>query len=62
MGGEDGDHRDGATAKYLGLESGALREQGRFACATCDGALPRFRNKPLVVVGGAIRRWRRRFF
>jgi thioredoxin reductase (NADPH) len=22
------------------------------ACAVCDGALPRFRNKPLVVVGG----------
>ena len=22
------------------------------ACAVCDGFLPRFRNKPLVVVGG----------
>jgi len=22
------------------------------ACAVCDGALPRFRNKPLVVIGG----------
>src|SRR5207253_293489 len=26
--------------------------QGVSACAVCDGALPRFRNKPLVVVGG----------
>ena len=25
---------------------------GVSACAVCDGALPRFRNKPLVVVGG----------
>src|SRR5690606_16826402 len=22
------------------------------ACAVCDGALPRFRNQPLIVVGG----------
>src|SRR5690606_22752072 len=26
--------------------------RGVSACAVCDGALPRFRNKPLVVVGG----------
>ena len=25
---------------------------GVSACAVCDGALPRFRNQPLVVVGG----------
>ena len=26
--------------------------KGVSGCATCDGALPRFRNKPIVVVGG----------
>jgi thioredoxin reductase (NADPH) len=30
----------------------AYRNRGVSACAVCDGALPRFRNKPLVVVGG----------
>jgi len=43
----------GATAKYLGLASEKrFLNNGVSACATCDGALPRFRNKELVVVGG----------
>jgi len=43
----------GASANYLGLESESYyKNRGVSACAVCDGALPRFRNKPLIVVGG----------
>src|SRR5204863_577924 len=43
----------GASANYLGLPSEEkYKNQGVSACAVCDGALPRFRNKPLIVVGG----------
>lgn len=43
----------GASHRHLGLESEKhLETRGVTYCATCDGALPVFRNKPLVVVGG----------
>src|SRR5262249_42535384 len=43
----------GARANYLGLPSeDRFKNNGVSACAVCDGALPRFRSKPLVVVGG----------
>lgn len=43
----------GARANYLGLPSeDKYKNKGVSACAVCDGFLPRFRNKPLVVVGG----------
>jgi len=47
----------GASAKWLGIPGEAkvpdgLGGNGVSACATCDGPLPAFRNKPLVVVGG----------
>lgn len=43
----------GARANYLGLPSEEnFKNRGVSACAVCDGALPRFRNKPLAVIGG----------
>jgi thioredoxin reductase (NADPH) len=43
----------GARANYLGLPSeDRFKNNGVSACAVCDGALPRFKNRPLVVVGG----------
>ena len=43
----------GASHRHIGLKNEALLERkGVTYCATCDGALPMFRNKPLVVVGG----------
>jgi len=43
----------GAGHRRLGLESEAkLEQKGVTYCATCDGPLPVFRDKPLVVVGG----------
>jgi thioredoxin reductase (NADPH) len=43
----------GASANWLGLPSEEkFKNRGVSACAVCDGALPRFRNKGLVVVGG----------
>lgn len=43
----------GAGHRHLGLENEhKLETRGVTYCATCDGALPMFRNQPLVVVGG----------
>ena len=43
----------GAGHRHLGLESETqLDKKGVTYCATCDGALPMFRDQPLVVVGG----------
>src|SRR2546423_2162221 len=47
----------GASAKWLGIPGEAKVPEGFgghgvSACATCDGPLPGFRNKDLVVVGG----------
>jgi thioredoxin reductase (NADPH) len=43
----------GARANYLGLPSeDRFKNNGVSACAVCDGALPRFRNQPVVVIGG----------
>ena len=43
----------GARANYLGLPSEQkYKNHGVSACAVCDGALPRFKNKPLAVIGG----------
>ena len=43
----------GASHKHLGVPGEhELETKGTTYCATCDGALPVFRNQPLVVVGG----------
>lgn len=43
----------GATAKRLGLKGeDEYWQKGISACAVCDGGLPVFREKPLVVIGG----------
>ncbi len=43
----------GAGHRHLGVPGEhELENRGVTYCATCDGALPLFRNKPLVVVGG----------
>ncbi len=43
----------GAGHRHLGIPSEKLLDtKGVTYCATCDGALPMFRNKPVVVVGG----------
>ena len=43
----------GSSPRGLGLDSERQLEKfGVTYCATCDGALPQFRNQPLVVVGG----------
>jgi thioredoxin reductase (NADPH) len=43
----------GATAKRLGLPGEDIYwSKGVSACAVCDGGLPVYRDKPLVVIGG----------
>jgi thioredoxin reductase (NADPH) len=43
----------GASPRHIGVPGENLLEnKGVTYCATCDGALPVFRNQPLVVVGG----------
>ena len=43
----------GAGHRHLGVPGEKeLETKGVTYCATCDGALPMFRNQPLVVVGG----------
>ena len=42
----------GAIAKRLGITGETkYRQKGISACAVCDGGLPIFRNKPVVVIG-----------
>jgi len=43
----------GATARRMGVPNEEkMWNNGMSACAVCDGALPFFRNQPLLVVGG----------
>ncbi len=43
----------GARANYMGLPSeDRFKNNGVSACEVCDGALPRFRVRPIVVIGG----------
>ena len=43
----------GATAKRMGVRNEEkMWNNGMSACAVCDGALPMFRNQPLMVIGG----------
>ena len=43
----------GASARWLGLPSEErFKNNGVSGCAVCDGALPRFQDRPIVVVGG----------
>ena len=43
----------GATAKRLGIKGETeYWQKGISACAVCDGGLPVFRDKPLIVIGG----------
>ena len=45
----------GASANWLGLGSEQYYRKkglGVTACATCDGAFPRYRDKPVAVIGG----------
>ncbi|KAI9321539.1 hypothetical protein BX666DRAFT_1903307 [Dichotomocladium elegans] len=61
-GAEGGDPTDTATAVVFATGASARRmhlpgediywQNGISACAVCDGAVPIFRNKPLVVIGG----------
>ncbi|KAI9494806.1 thioredoxin reductase [Zychaea mexicana] len=61
-GAEDGEPTDTADAVVFATGASARRmnlpgedkywQNGISACAVCDGAVPIFRNKPLVVIGG----------
>ncbi len=43
----------GATARRMGVPNEEkMWNNGMSACAVCDGALPFFRNQPLLVIGG----------
>ncbi len=43
----------GATARRMGVPSEEkMWNNGMSACAVCDGALPFFKNQPLMVIGG----------